>query len=82
MVAAVPSLMLTYGSDTTLFGFSSTSQQFFMLGSGANANLEALGGSETDAQTIWPSGSITLLWCRVKTAATGTMALMVIIRSL
>jgi len=42
--------MLTYGSDTTLFGFSSTSQQFFMLGSGANANLKALGGGETDAQ--------------------------------
>ena len=42
MVAAVPSLMLTYGSDTTLFGFSSTSQQ---LGSGANANL-TLDGSE------------------------------------
>jgi len=40
--------MLTYGSDTTLFGFSSRSQQFFMLGSGANLNLEALGGSETD----------------------------------
>ena len=47
MVAAVPSLMLTYGSDITLFGFSSTSQQFFMLGSGANVKLEALGGSET-----------------------------------
>ena len=57
MVAAVPCLVLTYGSDTTLFGFTSTSQQFFMLGSGANANLEALGGSEADAQTIWPSGS-------------------------
>ena len=31
VVAAVPSLMLTYGSDTTLFGFTSTSQQFSMF---------------------------------------------------
>ena len=36
-----------------------------MLGSGANLNLEALGGSETDYLAVGE-----LLWCRVKTAAT------------
>jgi len=41
-----------------------------MLGSGPNLNNVSAGGSETDAQTIFPAGTISNLWCRVKTAAT------------
>jgi hypothetical protein len=44
------SLMLTYGSDTTL-----ALHPFFMLGSGANANL--VGGNETD-ETAMPNLSL------------------------
>jgi hypothetical protein len=51
-------------------GFTSTSQGFFMLGSGPNLNNVSAGGSETDAQTPFPAGTISNLWCRVKTAAT------------
>jgi hypothetical protein len=37
MASAIPSLLVAYG-DTGLMGFTSTSQGFFMLGSGPNLN--------------------------------------------
>jgi len=61
MASAIPSLLVTYEGDTGLMGFTSTSQGFFMLGSGPNLN--------NDAQTPLPAGTISNLWCRVKTAA-------------
>ena len=70
MASAIPSLLVTYEGDIGLMGFTSTSQGFFMLGSGPNLNNVSAGGSETDAQTIFPAGTISNLWCRVKTAAT------------
>lgn len=69
MASAIPSLLVAYEGDTGLTGFTSTSQGFFMLGSGPNLNVSA-GGSETDAQTPFPAGTISNLWCRVKSAAT------------
>jgi hypothetical protein len=62
---AIPSL-----GDTGLMGFASTSQEFFMLGSGPNLNNISAGGSETDSQTPFSAGTISNLWCRVKTAST------------
>ncbi|HXX95945.1 MAG TPA: hypothetical protein VEL11_02350 [Candidatus Bathyarchaeia archaeon] len=41
-----------------------------MLGSGPNLNNVSAGGSETHAQTPFSAGTISNLWCRVKTAAT------------
>jgi hypothetical protein len=70
MASAIPSLLVAYEGDTNLMGFTSTSQGFFMLGSGPNLNNVSAGGSETDAQTPFPAGTISNLWCRVKTAAT------------
>jgi hypothetical protein len=70
MASAIPSLLVAYEGDTGLMGFTSTSQGFFMLGSGPNLNNVSAGGSETDAQTPFPAGTISNLWCRVKTAAT------------
>jgi hypothetical protein len=70
MASAIPSLLVAYEGDTGLMGFTSTSQGFFMLGSGPNLNNLTAGGSETDAQTPFPAGTISNLWCRVKTAAT------------
>jgi hypothetical protein len=69
MASAIPSLLVAYEGDTGLMGFASASQGFFMLGSGPNLNVSA-GGSETDAQTPFPAGTISNLWCRIKTAAT------------
>src|SRR5215469_4031750 len=69
-MTAIPSPLVTYEGDTGLMGFISTSQGFFMLGSGPNLNNITAGGSETDAQTPFPAGTISNLWCRVKTAAT------------
>jgi hypothetical protein len=70
MASAIPSLLVAYEGDTGLMGFTSTSQGFFMLGSGPNLNNVSAGGSETDAQTPFSAGTISNLWCRVKTAAT------------
>jgi hypothetical protein len=69
MASAIPSLLVAYEGDTGLMGFTSTSQGFFMLGSGPNLNNVSAGWSETDAQTPFPAGTISNLWCRVKTAA-------------
>jgi hypothetical protein len=69
-MTTIPSLLVAYEGDTGLMGFTSTSQGFFMLGSGPNLNNVSAGGSETDAQTPFPAGTISNLWCRVKTAAT------------
>jgi hypothetical protein len=66
MASAIPSLLVAYEGDTGLMGFTSTSQGFFMLGSGPNLNNVSAGGSETDAQTPFPAGTISNLWCRVK----------------
>ena len=49
MASAIPSLLVAYEGDTALMGFTSTSQGFFMLGSGPNLNNVSVGGSETDA---------------------------------
>src|SRR5437660_12769345 len=38
MASAIPSLLVAYEGDTGLMGFTSTSQGFFMLGSGPNLN--------------------------------------------
>ena len=70
MTSAIPSLLVAYEGDAGLMGFTSTSQGFFMLGSGPNLNNVSAGGSETDAQTRFPAGTISNLWCRVKTAPT------------
>jgi hypothetical protein len=70
MASAIPSLLVAYEGDTALMGFTSISQGFFMLGSGPNLNNVSAGGSETDAQTPFSAGTISNLWCRVKTAAT------------
>jgi hypothetical protein len=70
MASAIPSLLVAYEGDTGLMGFTSTSQGFCMLGSGPNLNNVSAGGSETDAQTPFSAGTISNLWCRVKTAAT------------
>ena len=70
MASAIPSLLVAYEGDTGLMGFTSTSQGFFLLGSGPNLNNVSAGGSERDAQTPFPAGTISNLWCRVKTAAT------------
>jgi hypothetical protein len=56
MASAIPSLLVTYEGDTGLMGFTSTSQGFFMLGSGPNLNNVSAGGSETDTQTPYPAG--------------------------
>jgi hypothetical protein len=63
MASAIPSLLVAYEGDSTLMGFT-------YLGSGPNLNNVSAGGSETDAQTPFPAGTISNLWCRVKTAAT------------
>ena len=75
MASAIPSLLVAYEGDTGLMGFTSTSQGFFMLGSGPNLNNVSAGGSETDAQTPFPAGTISNLWCRVKTAPTANSTL-------
>jgi hypothetical protein len=45
------------------------------LGSGSNLTNVSAGGSETDAQTPFPTGTISNLWCRVKTATNSTVVL-------
>jgi hypothetical protein len=62
---ASASLLVAYEGDSTLMGFTSTSQGFFMLGSGPNLNNVSAGGSETDAQTPFQAGTLSNLWCRV-----------------
>ena len=42
MASATPSLLVAYEGDTGLMGFTSTSQGFFMLGSGPNLNNVSL----------------------------------------
>ena len=46
-MTAIPSLLVAYEGDSTLMEFTSTSQGFFMLGSGPNLNNVSAGGSET-----------------------------------
>jgi hypothetical protein len=69
VASAIPSLLVAYEGDTGLMGFTSTSQGFFMLGSEPNLDNVSAGGSETDAQTVFSAGTISNLWCRIKTAA-------------
>jgi hypothetical protein len=70
MASAIPGLFVAYEGDTGLMGFTSTSQGFFMLGSGPNLNNVSAGGCETDAQTPFPADTISNLSCPVKTVAT------------
>ena len=57
---------VTYEGDSTLMGFTSTLQGFFMLGSGTNLNNVSAGWYEIDAQTPFSAGTISNVWCRVE----------------